>query len=241
MEDNYYYYFSLHAYLSRADQHYLEGRLLWANHAIDGACNLFWLAIEQMIKLIIIQKRIEKKSLNAVHNKEDRSKKVLNYDPQEKDIRKIHKILDKTSYNLNSKHQLDELLKILMSFQATLEKVKEYYERRYYKDEASSIRLTELDNIDEVYFFLRKNVNQNIPRSLIDEISYQRKFNTGHPLPHFILAYYQNKSFLSRRHPVVFQQLPNKKIIKNDGVLDEFTETVPPLIPLHAPIRSISS
>jgi hypothetical protein len=70
MKDNYYYYFCLHAYLSRADHHYVEGRFLWANYAVDGSCILLWLAIEQLIKLNIIQERIEKKVLDGVEIKE---------------------------------------------------------------------------------------------------------------------------------------------------------------------------
>jgi hypothetical protein len=230
MKDNYYYYFGLHAYLSRADGHYLEGRFLWSNYAVDGACNLLWLAIEQLIKLNIIQTRLENKTLNGVEIKENGNKVTLDYDAQENDIRKIHKILDKTSYKINSRHHLDELLRILkdeveidlLNYYDTLDKVKEYYERRYYKDIGSSINLGQLDRIDEVYFYLRCNLNDQFPRALIDEISYQKKFNTGHPIPYFIFSYKENKHFKSRKHPVVNQMLPDGSIIENDGDKDEY-------------------
>jgi len=229
MKDNYYYYFALHAYLSRADGHYVEARLLWLNNAWDGSCNLFWLAIEQLIKLNVIQQRIENKCLRDIKIKENGNDIIYSYDPQETDIRKIHKILDKTSYGINSKHQLNELLRILMMetgidlsrFRNTLETVKEFYELRYCKDEDSSLDLRQIDKIDEIYFCLRNNLNENIPRALIDEISYQIKFNTGHPLPYFVYAYQNNKHFMSRKHPVVNQMLPDGRAIMNDGVKDE--------------------
>jgi hypothetical protein len=229
MKDNYYYYFALHSYLSRADGHYLEARLLWFNFAIDGSCNLFWLAIEQLIKLNVIQHRIENNCLSDVRIKENGNEIIYSYDPQETDIRKIHKILDKTSYKVNSRHQLDQLLRILMSesgidlsrFQETLEKIKEYYERRYYKDESTSINSGQIDKVDEIYFYLRNNLNENFPRALIDEISYQRKFKTGHPLSYFVYAYQDNNHFNSRKHPVVNQRLPDGRIIRNDGDKDE--------------------
>ncbi len=232
MEDNYYYYFCLNAYLSRADEHYIEGRFLWSNTAVDGACNLLWLAIEQLIKLNIIQARIENRTLNDVEINENGNRITLVYDPQERDIRKIHKILDKTSYKINSRHQLDELLRILKDevnidlspYYDTLDKVKEYYERRYYKDEGTSISLGQLESIDEIYFNLRGNLNVQFPRALIDEISFQKKFNTGHPLPYFIFAHKDNKHFKSRRHPIVNQMLPNGKVVKNDGETDELME-----------------
>jgi hypothetical protein len=229
MKDNYYYYFCLHAYLSRADDHYVEGRFLWANYAVDGACILLWLAIEQLIKLNIIQERIENKVLDGIEIKESGNKVTLGYDPQEKDVRKIHKILDKTSYKINSRHQLNELLRILNDqvnidlsiYYDTLRKVKEYYERRYYKDQGTSISLGQLESIDEVYFLLRGNLNEQFPRALIDEINFQKKFEIVHPLPFWIFAYRENKHFKSRKHPIVNQMLPDGRVIKNDGELDE--------------------
>jgi hypothetical protein len=229
MKDNYYYYFCLHAYLSRADHHYVEGRFLWANYAVDGSCILLWLAIEQLIKLNIIQERIEKKVLDGVEIKESGNKVTLDYDPQEKDVRKINKILDKTSYKINSRHQLNELLRILNDqvnidlsiYYDTLGKVKEYYERRYYKDEGTSISIGQLDSIDEVYFLLRGNLNEQFPRALIDEINFQKKFDLGHPLPFWIFAYRENKHFKSRKHPIVNQMLPDGRVIKNDGEINK--------------------
>jgi hypothetical protein len=229
MKDNYYYYFCLHAYLSRADDHYVEGRFLWANYAVDGACILLWLAIEQLIKLNIIQERIENKVLDGIEIKESGNKVTLGYDPQEKDVRKIHKILDKTSYKINSRHQLDKLLGILNDeviidlsmYEDTLGSVKEYYERRYYKDQGTSISLGQLESIDEVYFLLRGNLNEQFPRALIDEINFQKKFEIVHPLPFWIFAYRENKHFKSRKHPIVNQMLPDGRVIKNDGELDE--------------------
>jgi hypothetical protein len=232
MKDNYYYYFCLHAYLSRADHHYVEGRFLWANYAVDGSCILLWLAIEQLIKLNIIQERIEKKVLDGVEIKESGNKVTLDYDPQEKDVRKINKILDKTSYKINSRHQLNELLRILNDqvnidlsiYYDTLGKVKEYYERRYYKDEGTSISIGQLDSIDEVYFLLRGNLNEQFPRALIDEINFQKKFDIEHPLRFWSYAYRGNKYFKSRKHPIVNHLLPDGREINNDGVTDKINK-----------------
>ena len=181
-----------------------------------------------MIKFLIIQNRLENKSLCSVNISESGRKTTYTYNPQEVSTRKMHKIIDKHSYKINSKHQLKQLLKILtketgidltLHF-ATLNKIKEYYDRRYCKDASSSISLSEMNKVDEIFFFLRKRVNINVPRALIDEISFQKKFKLQHPLPYFIYAYKNNRYFESRRHPVVNQLLPDGRIIENDGIND---------------------
>ncbi len=230
MEDNYYYYFSLNAFLSRADRHYVEARFLWMSClAVDGSCNLFWLGIEQIIKLNIIQQRLENKLLEDVIIKENGNRKLYSYDPQETDIRKIYKILDRTYRKIDSKHRLDRLLQVLLEeteinlykFEDTLKKVKEFYERRYYIDEGTSINGNIINDIDEIYFYLRGYLNESIPRSLIDEIALYNKFSVDQTMPHHFYACKDNKYFKSRKHPVVNTILPDGRIIINDGDKDK--------------------
>jgi len=229
MQDNHYFYFCLNVYLLNADSHYVEGRFLWLNHGIQGACNLLWLAVEQLITLVILDKRLIDRSIDNVEIKHNGNTQVLIYDPQEQDIKVIDKIISRTLYKIERKHRLDRLLDILKSEtdialdgqRSALEKLKEYHDRRYYENSGSSINLGLLDEIDMFYFTLRGSLSETIPRSLIDEIAFQKEFPQGHPLPLFSYAYVKNQHFASRKHPVVNQMTQNGQTIKNDGVENE--------------------
>lgn len=229
MEDNHYYYFCLNGYLSNADNLYVEGRFLWLNQGISGACNLIWLSIEQLITILIFESRIQKGSFDSVIVKNDGVAQELVYDPQEKDIDVIHTFISRTLYMIERRHRLQKLLDVLRAETAinleehvdVLEKTKEFHDRRYFENSSTSINLNLLNEIDRVFFLLRGYLSEHIPRSLIDEIAFQREFSQGHPLPIFSYAYQSNDSFSSRKHPVVNQILQDNRIIKNDGIHNE--------------------
>jgi hypothetical protein len=68
-------YLTLNAWLQKADSNYIEGRLLWFHHFINGASNLLWLASEQIIKIVLLQKNIDALS-NASIDMEELFKKL---------------------------------------------------------------------------------------------------------------------------------------------------------------------
>ena len=70
-------YLALNAWLQKSDENYIEGRLLWLNHLVNGASNLLWLASEQIIKILLLQKEIE------------------NYSSESSDLTELHENLDK--------------------------------------------------------------------------------------------------------------------------------------------------
>lgn len=70
-------YLALNAWLQKSDGNYMEGRLLWLNHFVNGSSNLLWLASEQIIKILLLQKEIE------------------NYSSRNSDLTELHENLDK--------------------------------------------------------------------------------------------------------------------------------------------------
>lgn len=238
MKENLLYHMVLGAYLTTADRHYLDGRILRFSNSAFGAGMPLWLAAEQMIKLYIVQTRVENKSLSNVSHS-------LTYNPLETNIDLAFKVVSKSFKNLSPHHKVDPLLKEMEgilninSYKKTLEKVHELYERRYFVNRGTSIPSDTFPYLDEFYFKLRSHLSKNIPRSLIDEIAYQKKFGTGHPLRNFTYAYYDNPFFRAKEHPVVYQSLPDGKIIANDGVADAYVTTVPSGIPVHVAVKKL--
>ncbi len=182
-------YLALNSWLQKSDQNYIEGRLLWLNWLVNGASNLLWLALEQIIKILLLQKKVNNLSnkssnLDELHNLLDTEGKKLGHD--------VHKLIAK----INSEYpDLD-----ISRFESVLKKLQEYFYRRYVVREGSSISLLMLDKIDELYFILRDKVDSDIGLGTIDEIYIQRKHDWGHPLSAFAYAYLQNKYFKTRKH-----------------------------------------
>jgi hypothetical protein len=182
-------YLSLNSWLQKSDQNYIEGRLLWLNCLVGGASNLLWLASEQIIKILLLQKNID-----------DYSKAAPTID-------ELYKLLDKKGIALGHKvHELIREINIeypdinISKYESTLKKLQEYFYRRYVVNGGSSISMLMLDEIDEFYFLLRGKVESDIGLGTIDEIYIQRKHNWGHPLAAFAYAYLENKHFKTRKH-----------------------------------------
>lgn len=57
--------FALNSWLQKADQNYTEGRALWFHLMFDGSCNLLWLASEQMMKILLLQKDFQHTSFDG--------------------------------------------------------------------------------------------------------------------------------------------------------------------------------
>lgn len=182
-------YLALNAWLQKSDRNYIEGRFLWLNLGIDGACNLLWLALEQLIKIILLQINIDtfsKKALNLeeLHIILTIEGKKLGHDAS---------ILIK---NINSKYSKLNITK----FEQVLLKLQEYFYKRYVDNQNSSISFLMLEEIDELYFLLRNEVSPDVGVGTIDEIFIQKKHNWDHPLPIFSYAYQENKYFKTRKH-----------------------------------------
>ncbi|HLG36369.1 MAG TPA: hypothetical protein VI757_15940 [Bacteroidia bacterium] len=184
----------------------MEGRLLWFNLFINGASNLLWLASEQIIKILLLQKNIDAFSnasldLDQLQKKIDAEGKKLGHD--------VHKLVAK----IKSEYpDLD-----LTSFEPVLIKLQEYFFRRYVINTGSSISLTLLDKVDEFYFNARAKIHSDIGLGTIDEIFIQKKHNWKHPLTSFIYAYHQNKHFKSRPHSPINIKGPDNKIYTEKG------------------------
>ncbi|WP_264552105.1 HEPN domain-containing protein [Flavobacterium sp. N2038] len=198
-------YLALNAWLQKADQNYMEGRLLWLNDFIDGACNLLWLSAEQIIKILLLQKDISILSnvsgdLDDLHNKIDTKGKKLGHD--------VHKLI------ANVKSQYPDL--DLTTYESMLIKLQEYFYRRYVINTGSVISLNMLDEIDEFYFIVRGKIDAEIGLGTIDEIFIQRKHNWAHPISSFECAYHKNKHFKTRPHsPINYMTSLGERITEN--------------------------
>ena len=121
---------ALNAWLQKADGNYLEGRVLWLKLLLNGASNLLWLSIEQALKILILQDRIAIidstcKDLGAVH-------KAL--DEEAKSISKRHSRIEIVQQVENTYNGLD-----LTPYYNVMDKLEEYFFRRYVVDKNSSL------------------------------------------------------------------------------------------------------
>lgn len=202
-------YSTLNSWLQKSDENYFEGRLLWMSMCINGASNLLWLACEQIIKILLLQKQIEHLSkdsqdLNVLHEKVNEEAKKIRHNTK--------KLMSKVS--LNYPH-LD-----ISEYEEMLHKLNEYFYRRYVVNKGSTIELHLLKKVDEFYFLLRSNIHPDVGVGIIDEIFIQKKHNWGHPIAAFAFAYIQNDSFAPCSHREFNQMGPDGKIYKENGSND---------------------
>lgn len=199
-------YLALNAWLQKADTNYIEGRLLFLNLCINGACNLLWLACEQMIKILILQI-------------DDEKLKKFN------DLNEVHEYLDKQGRKISHKVSVSKLQEEyngldLEKHKSMLDKLNEYFYRRYAQNSSSFLSLDLLNEADEFYFLLRSRVKESIGVGTIDEIFIQKKHGWGHPLKAFEFAYLKNQYFKPRKHFSINQMGIDGKIYKESGNLD---------------------
>ena len=129
---------------------------------------------------------------------------------QVEDQKEVYEILDKKAKDISRSHKkrdlVEEFAKIypdidIYKFSNVLDKLEEYYFRRYVVPTSSSIELQMLESIDELYFLLRDNIVSDVGRGIIDEIHMQRELKWGHPIQAFGTAYLYNRHFRPHKHP----------------------------------------
>jgi hypothetical protein len=134
-------------------------------------------------------------------------KDIESYTDDSTNLDDLHKILDAKGKNIG--YKVDDLIKKMneeypemniIKYKDALQKIQEYFYRRYVVRGGSSISMLLLDEIDELYFLLRGSVDPDIGVATIDQIFVQKKYNWGHPISAFNYAYLLNKSFKSRKH-----------------------------------------
>lgn len=183
-------YMPLNTWLTNADMLYVDGRALWLQIAgIGGGCILVWLSLEQIMKTLVFQDRI-KKGVFSGENANDTYEKFNDWG---------RNIGHGLAANVNA---LQECFPNIFSERdlIVLEKVHEYFDRRYVVNTSTGISINMLGDIDRVYFMLRDLVDNNIPIAYIDEIALGREENKEHLLEKYRqLAYLRNKSFRRRK------------------------------------------
>lgn len=199
---------ALNAWLQKADDNYISGRVLWMGWLVDSASNLLWLSTEQMIKILVLHQQLPKlDSGNATD-------------------RLAHTTLDRAARAIASNHSSTSLIAALngaipsidmAAHSPTMAKLEEYYRRRYYVNQDSSTSLSLLHDVDSLYFYLRKHVHPDLGMSTIDEIGIRRKHGWEQTLPYFQYAYADNRSFSPRRHTEITMIGPDGKLVVEDG------------------------
>lgn len=202
------FHLALNAWLQTADSNYISGRLLWTQRLVDGASNLLWLSIEQMIKILVLHSRLPQ------------------LDTGSSTIEQAHRALDRAAFSVSRDHSCTSLVAALSAAHPSIDlsphldamaKLEEYYRRRYYVNQGSSIRLMLLHKADALYFLLRSHVAPELGVGTIDEIGIRRKHGWGQTLPAFEFAYRDNLSFAPRRHSVINIMGPNGTRVSEDG------------------------
>lgn len=179
---------------------------MWLNQFISNACNLLWLSSEQIIKILILQKEIDK------------------YSEDSSDLTELHDKLNEQGMKLG--HNVEKLIKKLnedypdleiSNFEEPLKKLQEFFYRRYVVHSGSSIPVLMIDQIDEFYFLLRNKIHADVGLGTIDEIYIQKKHGWVHPLPAFSYAYFLNKHFTPRKHREINLRGPDGNSYRESG------------------------
>lgn len=158
-------YIPLSSWLGNADSLYLDARVLWLQvSGMGGGLILMWLAIEQLMKMLIFQWRIE--------NDEHSSKTSA----------EMFKELDSWGRKIN--HRLSDILRELNTcypnfFQpeeiATLKNVYDHFEARYVDNKSRGIEIKALNTLDDIFFKLRDLTSEDLPIGYMDMIDINRK------------------------------------------------------------------
>lgn len=182
-------YLVLNSWLQKSDQNYIDGRFLWLNKRINSACNLLWLSLEQMIKILLVQGDIDeilKKSKDF-----EESYKLIDLK-----CKKIGHKVNELLLGLNRKYSDIDILK----FEPIIEKLNEYFYKRYAGHGGTSIAVTMIFNIDKLYFALRDKVDPDVGIGAIDQIFIERKHSISHAYSVYLYAYLHNEYFRTRKH-----------------------------------------
>ena len=186
---NSYEYIVLNTWLANADRLYLDGRLLWLQvGGIGSSCILLWLSVEQIIKTVVFQRRIQNGEFNS--SNQDATHKKLDAWGM-----KIGHKIEKNLQALN-----DTYPKLLTNEEIkTLEKIYEHFNRRYVVNSSTGIAIDLLHKVDAIYFKLRDLISEDLPVAFIDEIAIRRERGQQHAIEDYMkFAYLDNSSFRKR-------------------------------------------
>jgi len=209
MPDNELYFKILQYTLLGADQNYAAGRCLWFHLAMREAANLLSLAIEQAMKVLYVQQKLEERDLQSLIAQKHSHNPQYQYDPQEIDRAKINKLLAHVMHGLLRDHKLmhladrlkNESVIDLTGFAATLENINKFYDLRYYSPVGyAQIGSNEIDSIDRIFFLLRASMRPPLISNLYIGPAFGVFNNNGRNLTTF--TFYQNKSFAQPAYPI---------------------------------------
>jgi len=183
-------YIPLSSWLGNADTLYLDARVLWLQgDGLGSGLILMWLAIEQLIKTVVFQDRIQNRELKA----KDAEAVFAEFDSWGK------KINHSFASNLNAlyTHHSDLFSE---DEKKVLQNVYEHFEARYVDNKSRGIEIKALNVLDEIYFRLRDLISEDLPMSHIDMIDVHRKSEMYRLSDYTRFAFTDNPHFHARAH-----------------------------------------
>ena len=75
-----------------------------------------------------------------------------------------------------------------------------------------------LDEIDRLFFYLRRFISNDIPQSFIDCIIFRRKYNIQEPIPFFGTLFLKNNYVVPRQYYDIIDRIPDGRVIAHNGI-----------------------
>lgn len=126
----------------------------------------------------------------------------------------VYKILGDEAKSISKIHSGTQIVRKVESacsglnltpYYSVMDKLEEYFNKRYVVPGGSTISLLLIHEVDELYFLLREHIVPELGLGLIDEIYIRRKHRWPQTMKAFDLAYYKNKSFRGRKREPINQ------------------------------------
>jgi hypothetical protein len=217
--------FHLNAFLSKCDENYISGRALWRIWSYDTAGNLLWLSLEQLAKVISTQSQIEKPKFLS-------QKELSHLNANINNTEEFCKILSEVFRRINTNHSVEGLIKnstpnlnlnkLLTENKSILDNINNLYQNRYYLPLNRSIDPEWIEDVDELYFEMRKLVSSEIPLATIDGILFDLEFIESFCEPFQTELFKENRHLVNRKYPELTRQLSSGRIVSFDGVNKTF-------------------
>ncbi|NMM48290.1 hypothetical protein [Marinigracilibium pacificum] len=165
MAENKHFIKVLNNWLSTADRNYIQGRYLWMRGGTVGGNNLLWLSIEQLMKILLLQKNKEllNSSSESFEDIDSKTHKVaFQYEKENMPDELINSLVKEYDFDLSHPHHM-------------LKDMCEFYRHKYSSITPTTQSLLLHPEIDKVFFMLRDKIDPIVGVSLIDMLEMDKE------------------------------------------------------------------